>query len=44
MKAVDKESFWAKADEDKLASEDLFDGLKENFAAKVVREFCDFSV
>ena len=33
------DSFWAKADEDELASEDLFEGLKENFAVKVVSEF-----
>lgn len=38
VKDIQKESFWAKANEESLASEDIFDGLKINFAAKVVQK------
>lgn len=39
VKDIQKDSFWTKVNEDSLASEDIFDGLKVNFAAKVVRKY-----
>lgn len=38
VKDIQKDSFWTKVNEDSLASEDIFDGLKVNFAAKVVQK------
>ena len=38
-KDLDEASFWVKVHEDELASEDLFAGLKQNFATKALSKY-----
>ena len=35
LKNLEKDSFWAKVNEERLAKDDIFRGLMENFATKV---------
>lgn len=37
-RVVTPDSFWANVEEDNLAKEDIFDGLKNNFATKVIQQ------
>lgn len=37
VRSLDKDSFWVIVNEEKLAKDDIFQGLMENFAVKVIR-------
>jgi hypothetical protein len=37
VRSLEKDSFWVFANEEKLAKDDIFQGLMENFSAKVIR-------
>ena len=39
---LDKDSFWVKANEEKLGSEEIFSALEENFASKVISKYYAF--